>query len=304
VTRSDTLKFRQSSADKKGVSQVAALHSDYVSLALGSLKRLPPFSPVLNRLLSSLANEEVSFGKMAELIEKDTVLTGHVLSMVNSAAYARVSAIVSVRHAVSLLGVLKLRNLVLGLSISRLWANVQTPSGWSHARFNLHSITAATLADLLAQKVPVAFPEGAFIAGLLHDFGKLLIAIALPREYGQIQQLRRSGAPEIECEMEVLGITHAELSQLALRAWNVPPAIQDAVRRHHDLRPTGSSLDLAAMIGCADAYLNATGMGMSSSILSEPETAIALLEPLEINDCLAAVLDLFATEVEAIRSFF
>ena len=94
--------------------------TDYREKALRSIGNLPPFSPVLNKLLASLAQDNVSFSTVGELIEKDTVMAGSVLHLVNSALYGRRGTINSVRHAVALLGIDKLRNAVLGMSITRL----------------------------------------------------------------------------------------------------------------------------------------------------------------------------------------
>src|SRR5436190_447470 len=89
---------------------------------LGALDKLPPFSPVLTRLLATLADEDVSFGELAAIIETDAVLAGNLLRVVNSPLYGRISTINSVRHAVAILGSVKIRNLVLGLSVSRRWS--------------------------------------------------------------------------------------------------------------------------------------------------------------------------------------
>src|SRR6476659_11011071 len=97
---------------------------------LGSLDKLPPFSPVLTRLLATLADEDVSFGELAGIVETDAVLAGNLLRVVNSPLYGRISAINSVRHSVSILGSVKIRNLVLGLSVSRRWAASHVPAGW------------------------------------------------------------------------------------------------------------------------------------------------------------------------------
>src|SRR6185369_16527006 len=123
--------------------------------ALVALTKLPPFSPILNKLLASLAGEDVSFAKIGDLIEKDTVVAGNVLRLVNSALHGRTGNINSVRHALSILGVDKIRNAVLGMSISRMWNQVRTPPGWSMARFNMHSVSVAILSDLMAQRLPV-----------------------------------------------------------------------------------------------------------------------------------------------------
>src|SRR5437867_2277577 len=98
---------------------------------LAALDKLPPFSPVLTRLLATLADEDVSFGEMAAIIETDAVLAGNLLRVVNSPLYGRISSINSVKHSVAILGSVKIRNLVLGLSVSRRWAGAKVPGVWN-----------------------------------------------------------------------------------------------------------------------------------------------------------------------------
>src|SRR5262249_61032164 len=132
------------------------------------------------------AKEDVFLGEVSAIIEKDTVLAGTVLKLVNSALYARSGTINSVRHAVSILRLNKLRNVALSISVARMWHQVRTPKSWSQAAFNLHSVATAIMADGMAQRLNVSYPEGAFTAGLLHAVGKMLIAIALPAQYEEI----------------------------------------------------------------------------------------------------------------------
>lgn len=272
-----------------------------------SLGSLPPFSPILNRLLASLANEEVSFIKLADLIEKDTVVAGNLLHLVNSALYARRGTVNSVRHALSLLGINKLRNAVLGMSIARMWNQAHTPPHWSMARFNLHSVAAAQLADLLAQRVPVSYPEGAFVAGLLHDVGRLLIALGLPEEYPRI--VERAHLRDCSCadaERDLLGFTHAELSAEVLVAWNLPAPIQEAVRDHHlnPAAPVGGEFPLACLVSAADRYVNSTG----ASIMPPHGTPVpdpAALSSFGLSaDLQRALLNDYETELAAMAAFF
>jgi len=232
--------------------------------ALRCLSGLPPFSPILTRLMASLAHEDVSFSKLADLIEKDTVVAGRTLQMVNSAMYARRGTISSVRHAVSLLGFTKLRNAILSMSITKMWDRVRPPTSWSMARFNMHSAATAILCDLLAQKLPVEYPEGAFISGLLHDVGRLLIAVGLPDEHERILRLYKAGRPLPECEFEILGFAHPELSAQALEFWNLPAPIQTAVREHHaPSEPTNpKSISLARLVHAADQYIHCSGVSI------------------------------------------
>jgi HD-like signal output (HDOD) protein len=276
--------------------------------ALRTLSQLPPFSPILNRVLASLASEDVSFVAIAELIEKDTVLAGNTLRLVNSALYGRRATVNSVGHAVSLLGVNKLRNATLGMSVTRLWNQVRTPPGWSMAKFNLHSVATAMLADTLSQEVPVEYAEGAFAAGLFHDLGRLLMAIGLPDEYTQVTMLHAAaGGSRCACERAIFGFTHAELSSDALEQWNLPEEIRVAVRYHDspELAPPGlGGLSLSRVIHAATGYVNAIGYQLDDEPQPAVDTAMRGLEALKPGRDLAALLESFGAEFEAVRTLF
>jgi HD-like signal output (HDOD) protein len=277
--------------------------------AIRCLGELPPFSPILNRLLASLAKEDVSFNKLGDLIEKDPVMAGNLLHLVNSALYARRGSINSVRHALSLLGINKLRNAVLGMSITRMWNQVKTPPGWSMARFNMHSSAVAILSDLLSQRLSVDYAEGAFVAGLLHDVGRLLMALGLTEEYGRIAGMHESeGKPLLGCEMEVLGLTHPELSAEALAHWSLPEPIQNAVRYHHtpNLDPIQlgpEEIALSRILNAANQYVNSVGVSISKKASDCADAT--LVETLGLPaDLLETVLADFKTEYEAMSAFF
>jgi HD-like signal output (HDOD) protein len=277
--------------------------------ALRALAQLPPFSPILNRLIASLAQEDVSFAKISDLIEKDTVLAGNVLRLVNSALYGLRGTVNSIRHAVSLLGIAKLRNATLSMSVARMWSQVKTPPGWSMARFNLHSAGVAILADLLTQGQAVDYAEGAFAAGLFHDLGLLLVALGLPEEYKQIVLLHQQ-SPKwiIEYELQVLGMTHLELSAEALAIWNLPEPIQRAVRftETPDLDPTVVGPDqirLSRILNVTDRYVK--GIGSSLNLFEgTPEDGQLALESLGLGERLPTVLSEFQTEFSTIQAYF
>jgi HD-like signal output (HDOD) protein len=284
--------------------------TDYREKALRAIGTLPPFSPVLNKLLASLAQDKVSFSAVGELIEKDTVMAGGVLHLVNSALYGRRGTINSVRHAVALLGINKLRNAVLGMSITRLWSEVKTPQGWSMARFNGHSAATAVLADLLAQHLEADYPEGAFIAGLLHDVGRLLIALGLREEHGAILRLyERSGRSLVECEREVIGVTHPELSAAAIAHWNLPLPIQLAAEHHHrpaaDPTPVApGAWALSSIVHVANQHVNSAGISVFRDLNPADQPPPDPLEALGLGDGLPALLEQFQSEYEAMAGFF
>ena len=284
------------------LSQTASPKQTFKQKTQRALGTLPPFSPILMRLLATLAEEDVSFGVLGDLIEKDTVVAANILHLVNSALYARRGTINSVRRAVSLLGTNKLRNAVLGMSIARVWNRVTMPPGWSMARFNMHSAAVAVLSDLLAQKLPVEYPEGAFVAGLLHDAGRLLIALAVPQEHERILEIyAKGGSTLVACEQEVLGFSHPELSADAIEFWKLPEEIQFAVRDHHSPPPSG--LPLSRVIDAANQFINSGGESIlvHNTDAADPSVIESLgLEP----DRLKALLADFRTENDAMASYF
>ncbi len=143
-------------------------------------------------------------------------------------------------------------------------------------QFNLHSVSCAVLCDAMAQRLPVMYPEGAFAAGLFHDLGALLIAVGLPDEFEEIRGLMQQGAGTLEeCELRVIGVTHAELSVEALAAWNLPAVIQSAVRFHDhpdDAQDgTSKAIGLAPVVKCANDWLNANRMALIREEETQPE---------------------------------
>ena len=275
--------------------------------ALRALAELPPFSPILNRLIANLAQPDVSFGKVADLIEKDAVLAGNLLKLVNSALYGRRGTINSVRHAVSMLGVDKLRNAALSMSVARMWSHVKTPSGWSLASFNLHAVGVAILSDLLAQRLPVDDGEGAFAAGLFHDLGWLLLVLGCPEEYeraaGLFQQNQPSG-PDFESQF--FGISHAELSADALAIWNLPKPIQMAVHDHvrpeQDSSPGQRRVSLSQVVNVADQYVQQRGHPLS--VFEQRPTAVEITDYFGLGAELAGLLGDFDAQFSSIQQFF
>jgi HD-like signal output (HDOD) protein len=278
--------------------------------ALKALSDLPPFSPVLDRLLATLSSESVPIARVSDIIEMDTVIAGNVLKLVNSALYGRRGTVNSVRHAVSLLGINKLRNAVFAMSIARVWGKVRAAPGWSISRFNLHSVACALLCDCLAQRAPVEYPEGAFAAGLFHDLGHLLIAMALHKEYAEIQRLYESGSGSIvDCELEVIGVSHADLSTEALALWNLPEAIQQAVRFHHAPEKQSSdslsgTYSLALTIQCAEEYVENAGMSLDTSRQAELTPGHEPFSRLGIEFAEAHFLEQFRAELVALAGVF
>jgi HD-like signal output (HDOD) protein len=253
-----------------------------------------------------LSNDDVPFSKLGTQIERDTVLAGNILKIVNSALYGREGTVTSIVHAISILGTARLRNCALAFSVNRLWNSVRTPSKWSATRFNSHSLATAMMADRIAEHVPVAFAEGAFAAGLFHDLGKLLIAMTSLADFDALQlELRNAGPNSEQREKELLGVSHSELSALALERWNLPKDVQTAVLYHHEPSLcTQAPPTLAHIVNAADRTVNDLGFTLEiwrHSDKIEIPSEFPSLEALHISD-VDRFISGFQSELDTLKS--
>jgi putative nucleotidyltransferase with HDIG domain len=203
-------------------------------LLLKHAQRLPRLSLAVQQVFGELSKTDVNVRKLATLIEQDVVLSSYMLQISNSAAYGCRGRITSVRHAVSIVGLERLRMLIMSLSVLNIGLRITLPPQFDLLRFNRHSVTTAVAADILVQLVPSIYPEGAFLTGLLHDIGKLVYASVLPEEYCQVLKVTEiTGAPVEQCERELLGFDHAQIGFEILSRWGVSLPIARAVLAHH-----------------------------------------------------------------------
>ena len=246
---------------------------------LRCLERLPTLSPMTTQLLARLARSNCDVIELTAVVEKDAVLSAQILRLANSAVFGRSQPINSVKHAIALIGVGPMRKFALGASISNLFARFRSAPSFSMARFNLHSVATGTLVELIADEIEFEDSNGAFVAGLLHDVGKLLIAVSMPKQYEEILAVVAvSGAPLLACEREILGTDHAELSGLAISRWELAEPIRWAAFYHHeperaiDVENTGpGKLSLSLAVHQADAFINGLGMSVFPNLRQRGE---------------------------------
>ncbi len=270
--------------------------------ALQGLDRLPPLSPAVGRLLASLAFGSVDYKELTALASKDALLCGHILNTINSAGLLQSQTIRSVRQALLLLGIGRLRQIALSLVVGNLFSKVKTAPSWSRERFNLHSGATALLTQAIVDRLSLDNIDGAFVGGMLHDFGKLLIAVALPQEYETIAAMVLvREQPAYECEMEVLGTNHAELSSLALQEWGLPDTICAAVHYHHHPEAADAP-QLSVILQKADRFVNHLGITVLPPAAHKGEPPSIEIPGFDFDT--GAVLQRFQNEYLDLAKFF
>lgn len=250
---------------------------DYEERVLDTLQHLPPYSRTMSRLRGALANEWVDFRTLVPLVEADVVIANTILRIANSALYGR-GSMASISRAMAMLGLTRLRNLILGLGLNQMCHKIQTPPGWPAKRFHFHSLATAVVCDLLACRVPVNGVDAAFSAGLFHDFGKLLIVTALPEQFVRIRTMQGAGQLSAEeCEREVLGFTHSEMSAKALVRSGMPNELATAALYHHhpDDDPTvcepGKPIRLSELVYTANTLASELGHSVFPAEAAKPQ---------------------------------
>jgi HD-like signal output (HDOD) protein len=222
-----------------------------------ALNGMPKMSPSVMRLVAKLARFDVDWREISSVIEGDPVLCGQILRVVNSAEFGRRHSVSKINDAVTLLGMSRLRKISLGLTVTKLFSRNKMATGWSPLRFNAHSVAVASMTEILADFVPVEHSDSAFVAGLLHDTGKLAVAASLRDQYEMILSLWSSSDRSMQsCERDVLDTDHAELSGLILARWELPAFLQRAVHDHHQPR----EVDLSWLVQQADEFVRYLGM--------------------------------------------
>lgn len=251
--------------------------------ALKAASALPVIPGVLQRVLGLfMRGDDLTIAQLAVSIEQDVVISATVLAISNSALYGRYRRISSVPQAIARLGINKTRNVLLGLSVMRSVRAIKLPCPWLLARFNSHSLASAIFSDLIVQNVPSVDPEWAFMAGLLHDIGLLVMAFGLPDEVRPIVGHAGGDASLVERERSLLGFTHFELGAEVIARWNCPMEVQQAA-----LFTESPSFEFSRPLGLGEVVKIATLLADSQTItIFEPACHRSLtgelLEALEI----------------------
>jgi len=184
---------------------------------------------VARHLISLMGNDRTSAADLDRVIRNDQALSARILKQANSSMYGRSRGVASLTDAVVLLGHGCLTDLVLGASLDEALGISDLP-GFGEAAWD-HSIDCAASARAVARMTGVADPDAAFVAGLMHDIGLLVIARAVPTELGAI--LASNPREPLAAERLVLGVNHPQVGQRLLEQWNLPAYLSEAVRLHH-----------------------------------------------------------------------
>jgi len=227
--------------------------------ALAMIENLPSLSTVVGEFLELASKEYFTAKDFEKVLIKDQALVARLLKVANSSFFGSSKEINSVSDAVVLIGMDNMKNIVYAVSSSGLLTKKLKNYSYSDTGFWLHSMAVAITSRVLMESVhnsPVN-AEAVFVAGLVHDIGKLIMDNFLDAEQGP----RKVTLAE---ERQTLGVDHCKLAEVSLRRWKIPEAIQKAVRHHHDPDPHDEEQFGALVVNMADRLCNTWNIGTQS----------------------------------------
>lgn len=269
------------------------------------VQELPALPDTAIKVLKMTDDPTVSARDIANTIANDLALTSRVLKIANSAFYGMPRSVSTVNEAVIILGMQALRNLALAAAAYDTLSRESAGYGLSPGELWRHSISCAMAAQIVAKKSRAVRTEEAFVAGLLHDVGKVILGVHVQPQYQAILALTElDEMPFHEAEKYVLGFDHAEVGQKIGEKWNLPPTLCAAIAGHHCLERGDEAPKLTAVVHVANAVCLMEGLGIGGDGLRSylDPTALALLELTERD--VEVVMDEMVQQMEHARPMF
>ncbi len=235
-----------------------------------STQDLPTLPTVIGKILDMANSPMTNAADIGRVIEQDQALTAKVLKLVNSAYYGFPGQIRSVQHAIVILGFNKVKTIALAASVFDLSKGrdsnlLDLPAFWEH------SLGTALAAKVVATKLGTALqPEDAFVGGLIHDLGKLILALCLPKEYGDVFEWLLANPSTIrKAEREVLGFDHAQVGDWIAEKWRLPMELRNASRLHHSPTQARDDREMVFCVHMGDILARGFGIGSPGDAMME-----------------------------------
>jgi len=230
--------------------------------------KMPSLSTTVGKVMEICSRTDASPNELNKVISLDPVLTGQVLKLINSAYYSLVNKVTSLTRAITMLGMNTVKNMALSTAIIRSVGGSKKSKALPTQKFWAHSIGAGVSAKLLGEikSIPVMEREELFLAGLLHDLGK----VPFGDEYIEVLNIARfEQLPLREVELDILGIDHQEVGLMIADKWKLNDVITTCIGSHHDVGSLSKHSDQIsqqlALVALGNLYANVLDHGYAGN---------------------------------------
>jgi len=261
--------------------------------------RLPTLPIIYTKLTSLLQAPNTTVQTIGNIIAEDQAIAVKVLRLVNSAFYGLPHKIGSLKHAIVLLGLNQVKNLVLATSTLQMFQEFKSAQAFDMKKFWEHSVGCAIAAKVLAETAHLTSPDDIFSGGLLHDVGKLIHAIYLDEAFtAVIADVQENGVPMIESEKKILGYDHSYTGRELAARWSLSQGTIEMIAHHHLADTSARITKEVAAVHVGDILCIALGLGSGG----EKKVPVAQTKAWDILDIDLSRLDYIVTRIEKLFS--
>lgn len=208
-----------------------------VKQIVANIRNLPTPPIVFHQIQKVMNDPDVNANQVALILAEDPAMSVKVLKLTNSAFYGLPREVDSVKHAVVIVGLEAIKNLVLSASVLDMFKGKEVDKEFQDKHWR-HSLATGFCCRILAKKLRktgIISPDSAFSAGLLHDIGKMVLTLFLTSEYEKVKELRKTDKELLDFELEekALGYNHAQIGGILATQWKLPAMLAETITFHH-----------------------------------------------------------------------
>ncbi len=244
---------------------------------LDRIDSVPMLPAVVGRILSMIEDPNTNAVMIAEVVSKDQSLVAMILRIINSAYYGFIFHITSVNQAVVLLGFRTIRNLTMAATVMSTYGGTSQVNAFDRAEHWKHSVAVALATDLVAKQCRRKLVPDAYLVGLVHDIGRVVMDQHFSTEFDEACKLAATDdASLIEGELQYFGLSHAEIGGHIARRWNFPDSIVTAITGHHGAGTDKTWTEMAALVHIGDAIVHEIGFALANTPVSLDAQALGV----------------------------
>ena len=243
---------------------------DRIKRITESIIGLPTLPTVVAKMIDLVDNPKTSASSLARLIASDQALTARILKLANSAYYGFSREISTVNMAIVVLGFNTVKDMGLSLSVFDAFKTGRPNASFDLTRFWEHSIGCGIASRTIARSYRPRYSGEAFVAGLLHDIGKVILNQYFQQEFLAIIEAQKKGATLEEAETGIIGTHHTQIGSWLAEKWNLPRIISRTLLFHHEPWASSKDAPFIAFVNLADHLCHLCGFGHSGRIQPPP----------------------------------
>lgn len=229
--------------------------SQKVDEIIQSVTSLRPMPSNISRIIKQMENPEITIDMLVGLVSLDQALTALVLQMSNSVSLGYSRQCTTLYESIMYIGLKRLKSILLTSSATDMMNKKLSGYRFGAGELWHHALVTSVCSEWLAQVLRYPNPEEAFVSGMLHDIGKLLLDQYVFKNYDTIQDwVHHYKMPLWQVEDKLFGINHARVGGLIAQRWNYPQPLVDAIQYHHHPSLSSANHQLAAIVNVANSF--------------------------------------------------